>query len=188
MVERRLTSFQEAKEKYRKTGVVVFVLNQEGNALVVRENSEESVTGKEKGSLGVICETSQEGEGWEGTVIRGLKEELGIDSRQTSNIKIDPEHCFLGESLFVEGVLARVAIVHWVGNDDVLLSASGDGEVTPVGWEKPKDLVSRPLREGVKKILQECLDEGLIEKAKGISRENFLPLSTLNLKKTEEKF
>lgn len=188
MVERQLTSSQEVKEKYRKTGVVVFVLNQEGNTLVVRENSENQVTGKEKGSFGVVCETSREEEGWESTVIRGLREELGIDSRQTTNVKIDPEHCFLGESLFVEGVLARVAIVHWAGNDDVLLSASGDGEVTVVGWEKPEDLLSRPLREGVRKILQECLDEGLLEKTKGPSRKDFLPLSTFNLKSTEENF
>lgn len=190
MVERRLSSPQEIKEKYFKVGVVIFVFNQKGEVLLVRENSTELSTGKKAGDLSVICETSKEKESWEETVIRGLEEELGIDFEGEENFfQIDPEDCFLGEGVFVKGILVRVVTIHWSGEDKVLLSAVGDGEVSVVGWEKPENLLSYPLRIGVRKVLQECLDEGLINRnIEDFSRENFLPLSISNLKQIRKIF
>lgn len=190
MVERRLSSPQEIKEKYFKVGVVIFVFNQKGEVLLVRENLTELSTGKKSGDLSVICETSEEKESWEESVIRGLKEELGIDFREGNNFfQINPRRCFLGESVFMNGILVRVVTIHWSGEDKVLLSAVGDGEVSVVGWEKPENLLSYPLRIGVRKVLQECLDEGLIGRnIEDFSRKNFLPLSISNLKQIREDF
>jgi len=189
MVERHISSPQEIKEKYQKVGVVIFVLNQNREILVVRENLSDSSTGKESGSFGVVCETSKEEEVWEETVIRGLTEELGIDFQEIPRVfKIDPESCFLGESLFVEGVLARVATVYFAGDSDKLLSTAGGGEVSMAGWEKPENLLSYPLRIGVRKILEECLEEGLIGRGGEILEENFKPLSVVNLRTITEGF
>lgn len=183
MVERRVSSPQEIKEKYQKAGVVVFVLNQSGEILMVRENLNDSTTGKESGTFGVVCETSDEGEDWEETVIRGLMEELGISLQETPSVfRISPDSCFLGESLFVDGVLARVATVYFTGDSDKLLSTAGGGEVSIVGWEKPENLLSYPLRIGVRKILEECLEEGLIGRGGGVLEENLQPLSLINLR------
>lgn len=188
MVERRLSSLQEIKEKYQKVGVVIFVLNQKGEVLVVREESPNPITGKESGDFGVVCETSKEGEGWEETVIRGLGEELGINLQEMEDVfRIDTERCFLGESLFVEGVLARVVVVHWKGEKEMLLSMADNTEVSVAGWEKPENLPSYPLRIGVRKILDECLKEGLLGGSScTVSDENFEPFSITNLKTLSE--
>ncbi|PJE67218.1 hypothetical protein COU95_03690 [Candidatus Shapirobacteria bacterium CG10_big_fil_rev_8_21_14_0_10_40_9] len=189
MVERRLSSPQEIRERYQKVGVVIFVLNQEGEVLVVRERSPNLITGKESGDFGVVCETSKEGEGWEETVIRGLTEELGINPQEMEDVfRIDTERCFLGESLFVEGVLARVVVVHWKGEKEMPLSMADNNEVSVAGWEKPENLLSYSLRIGVRKILQECLNEGLLEKNFLVSEENLLPLSVNNLTRIERFF
>lgn len=191
MIERRISSFQEIMERYKKVGVVIFLVNSEGKILVVQEHSENPITGKETGTFGVVCETSREGEEWGETVIRGLAEELGIDPRVEKEVfKIDPRGCFLGESLLIEGILARVVVVHWRGNDRELLLAKGDGEVSIVGWERPESLISYPLRtrKGVKEVLQECLVEGLLRGLSPIPEEALRPLSVTTLKEITEDF
>jgi len=190
MVERCISSPQEIAERYKKVGVVIFLVNSEGKILLVQEHSENPNTGKESGTLGVICETSREGERWEETVVRGLSEELGIDPGVEKEVfMIDPEGCFLGETLFIEGVLARVIVIHWRGDDRELFSAKGDGEISIVGWERPAFLISSPLkiRRGVEKVIQECLAGGLLE-GLTFNRGILKPLSVTNLEEITESF
>ncbi len=182
MVERRLSTDREARERYQKVGVVVFILNELGEVLVVRENSANLDTGKRVGEYGVICETSNGGETWEETVIRGLGQELGIEPDQVSTFfRVSPDESFLGESPFVDGVLARVVAIRWVGQAD-FTSFSGDGEVSIVGWEKPGNLPFYRLRAGVRKILGECLEGRVLARTGSIPQENLLPLSVDSLR------
>jgi len=187
MVERRLSPPEEIEEKYKKVGVVIFIFSKDGEILVVREE-ESSGNGvrKIKGEFGVPSETSEEGESWEETVIRGLGEEIR-KAPLDKFYAVDPEGSFLGESLFVEGVLARVVILHWRGNKNEGLSGIGDGEVTMRGWGKAEKLVEYPLlRQGVKKILRECLNNGAFNGIGDIAQNGLLPLSLPNLKKAGE--
>ena len=191
MVERKISSSQEIKEKYQKSGIVIFIMSQEGEILLVKENTANPTTGREIGNYGVICETSNENEDWETTTIRGLKEELGIDPGIENNyLKIDPKNCFLGESLFVDGVLARVVVTRWMGDKEKISSLTNDGEISIVGWEKPENLFSYPLRVGVKKVLEECLQEGLLKTNSQTinNNESFLSLSVNNLKQIAQDF
>jgi len=65
MVERKISSSQDIKEKYQKSGIVIFIMSQEGEILLVKENTANPTTGREIGNYGVICETSNENEDWE---------------------------------------------------------------------------------------------------------------------------
>ncbi len=177
MVERfRLTPEDEVRKKYRKTGVVVFVFNEEDNVLLLRENTSNVTTEKEAGKYGVLCETSFEGERWEETVIRAFREELGMEERNISEIlRVDPKNCFLGEKLFVPEVLARTCAVNWGGRADRIFEFRGDGEVEIVGWEKLGDLMTYPLRTGVENVLKQCLEEGVFQKRWNL--EELIPIS-----------
>lgn len=182
MVERRITSSEEIKEKYLKVGVVVFILNKKGEVLVIRENSNSETTAKNVGEFGVLCETAQEGENWRQTLIRGLQEELDMTNDEIESCFVfNPDYCFLGESIFVEGVLARVAVVGC--RDDVFLEkqVKDDAEVSVIGWRCPEELISYSLRIGVRKILQECLGEGLLSNPEDIFNNDTQSLSVLFL-------
>lgn len=177
MAERfRLTPKDEARRKYRKTGVVVFVFNEEERVLLLRENTSNNETKKEAGKYGVLCETSLESERWEATVIRAFKEELGMRERDIDEtLRVDPKSCFLGEKLFVPGVLARTCAVNWTGRADRVFEFYGDGEVAIVGWEKLEKLLSYPLRIGVENVLKQCLEEGVFQQR--CSPEELVPIS-----------
>jgi len=146
----------EVKEKCEKRGVVAFIFNRKGEVLLVRENSGRKDTGGIEGSYGVICETANEGETCWQTFRRGVLEELGLDPQQMVLFRIDPEGSFLGETLFMEGVLAQVVAVGWTGDESTLLSTQGDGEVTPVGWVRTENLANYQLRPGVRNVLEAC--------------------------------
>src|SRR3990167_2429566 len=156
-MEKHLSSQEEIAEKYFKVGIVVFVFNNNGEVLIVQETRSNEMTGKLSEDYGTICETSEAGEGWEDTLIRSFKEELGIDPEQEDRLKVDLANCFLGENIFIDGILARVVTVFWTGDPEDLLLAEGDGEIEVVGWEKPENLLNYPLRTGVRNISQECL-------------------------------
>jgi len=187
MIERRLSKLDEIKERYIKHGVAVFVFNRDGEVLLVQENTPNPSTGKKSGDYSVLCETSEEGEDWSETVIRAFKEELGITPEESGkNLKIDPNFCFLGESLFVEGVLARVVAVYWTEDKNSLLKTVGDGEIKVVGWEDVDRLNLYNLRPGVKNVLDACLNANLLLDPHSISKENLLSLSLDNLKLSVE--
>ncbi|KKU12208.1 MAG: hypothetical protein UX17_C0054G0010 [Parcubacteria group bacterium GW2011_GWC2_45_7] len=177
MAERfRLTPEDEVRRKYRKTGVVVFVFNEEDNVLLLRENTSNQATGKEAGKYGVLCETSRERERWEETVIRAFREELGMGEKNINEtLRIAPKNCFLGEKLFVPGVLARTCAVNWAGRADRIFDFRGDGEVEIVGWEKLVNLMTYPLRTGVENVLKQCLEEGVFQKT--WTPEELVPIS-----------
>ncbi|MCK4588563.1 NUDIX hydrolase [Candidatus Woesebacteria bacterium] len=182
MVERCLSNNEEIKEKYQEVGVVVFVFNEEGEILVIKENTQNLVTRKNVGDYGVICETTKEGESWEETVMRGLEEELGLAHAELASIfEINPEHCFLGESLFVESVLARVVVVHLV-EMELPLGDVNVSEISVIGWEKSENLLSYQLRAGVRNVLQKCLEMDLLQKESLVGKKDFLPLSVENLR------
>lgn len=178
-IERRLTSDGLTKLIYRKVGVVVFIANDEGEILLLQENTSKTSTGKYGGEYGVLCETSNDGEDWIRTMMRGLEEELGVNAQKANELlRIDPDNTFLGEGLFVEGVLARVCIVSWVGSKKEALKLSGDGEVKVVGWERTENLAPFNLRRGVRNILDQCLEQNLLD----VEKFNFLlPLSIASL-------
>ena len=178
-IEKRLTPEITAKFLYQKVGVVVFIINDEGEVLLLREKTSKTSTAKQAGEYGVLCETSEDGESWVETTMRGLREELGVDDQRASELlKVDPCNTFLGEGLFVEGVLARVCVVSWNGTKDEALKLSGDEEVEIVGWENVENLSAHNLRPGVRNILGQCLKQDLLN----MDRFNFLiPLSVANL-------
>lgn len=163
-IEKKLTPSYEIKEKYKKVGVVAFVINDDGEVLVVQENSSKVSTAKEAGECGVLCETSEGDESWMETLMRGFREELGIDGQKASELlRIDSDNNFLGEGLFVEGILARVCTVSWRGPKEEALKLSGDGEVSVVGWLRIEDLSALNLRPGVRNILNQCLEQDLLK-------------------------
>ncbi len=163
-IEKKLTPNHEIKEKYKKVGVVAFVINNDGEVLVVQENSSKASTVKKAGECGVLCETSEGDESWMETLMRGFREELGIDGQNARELlEIDSEENFLGEGLFVEGVLARVCTVGWRGSKEEAMKLTGDGEVRVVGWSRIEDLSALNLRPGVRNILNQCLEQDLLK-------------------------
>lgn len=178
-IEQKLTPENIIKLRYQKVGVVVFIVNDEREILLLRENTFKTSTDKHGGEYGVLCETSNNEEGWIETMMRGIKEELGIDDQRANELlKIDPDNTFLGEGLFVDGVLARVCIVSWNGPKEEALKLSGDGEVEIIGWKGIESLTSFNLRSGVRNILGQCLEQNLLD----VGQFNFLlPLSIANL-------
>lgn len=166
MVEQKLTQEDEVQEKYRKVGVVIFLFNGNGEILVVQEQGRRDSDGGQQGDFSVLCEAAKDREDWTDNVIRALSEELGVDQ---SAFKIDPKRCFLGESMFGEGVLARVVAVLYDRDPGEIFNAKGDGEVVIVGWRRPVELLELPLRPGVSKILRECLEQQTLDPIDPIS-------------------
>lgn len=180
MVERKLTS--ETKS-FRKTGVVIIILNQEGQILTFLETAPRDTDGSSAGNFSVTCETTNPGENWADTVIRGLKEELGGEMAESGVLYMDPDSSFLGESLFSPNVLARVVVLYYTPYDNQILNADGDGETIVVGWASPNELLRYPLRPGVKKILQECLANGCFPTRPSLDTK-LLPLSAAALRES----
>lgn len=184
MVERKLSQDVEIAEHYRKVGVVVFIFNNHGELLLLQERGKVHDTdGAKTGDFSVICETANPKEDWAANVVRGIQEELGQEVLATGRFAVDPQRCFVGESIFGPGVLARVAILHYIGEPDDLLSASGDGEVVVVGWQKPQELLKYPLRSGVRKILKECIN-GREFREVDAAHDRLVPLSLGTLRAT----
>lgn len=180
MIERRITPSGEIKERYLKVGVVAFILNEKGEVLVVRENFGGEITKKNAGEFGVLSETSQEGENWQQTLMRGLQEELGLTSDKIKDSFIfNPNYCFLGETVFVEGVLARVVVIGCRGDIFTKGQVGNVGEVSVIGWERPEQLLSYPLRIGVRNVLERCLNEELLPDPRLIFNDKAQPLSFL---------
>jgi len=165
MIEKILTPDFEVQQKYTKVGVVAFIKNTDGRVLLLQERQTKRETGKNSGDVSVLCETSEDRENWGETLMRGIKEELDIDYvYQPTLFSISKKDGYLGETIFVEGVLARVAVVHFVGPTDLFVPGTDLGEVKVVGWEVPTKLVDHSLRVGVRNVLGECLDS-VIEKS-----------------------
>lgn len=162
--ERKLTDDIEAREKFRKIGVVVFIRNLHGQILLTRENKTHDTDGGIVDQYSVLCETSEDGEDWAETLLRGLKEELG-DGGENENFVIDPYHSLVGESLFAKDVLARVVVIYYIKDPNQIFSSKGDGETTPLGWFylhqfDSADVIKR-LRPGVRGILNECIKKSV---------------------------
>lgn len=164
MIENKLTPDLELQQKFAKFGVVVFVRDLEGKVLVLRENESKSVTGKNAGEYSVLCETGEVGESWGETVVRGIEEELGVLENDQQRFFGFEKECYLGETVFVEGVLARVATVYFTGPTEKFTSGLNLGEVTIEGWKSLEQLAGYPLRRGVQKVLKEVLDQNLLDK------------------------
>lgn len=165
MIEKVLTPDSEVRQKYAKMGVVAFIKNSDGQVLLLQEKQTKRETWKNSGDISVLCETSEDGESWTETLVRGIKEELGVDYiYQPTLFGISKNDGYLGETMFVEGVLARVAVVHFVGPTDLFVPETDLGEVKVVGWEVPAKLANHSLRVGVRNVLSECLDS-VIEKS-----------------------
>lgn len=161
-MENTLSSQERVAELYTKHGVVVFVFDPKGNILVMREKSEGESTGKYPGDYSVVCETTEPGEFASSTVIRGIKEELGVVEEQQADIfSINPENCYLGETVFIEGVLARVFVLH--SNDSHVFTPSSEfsDEVEVVGWHTPDEISDLKLRTGVRNVLKDITECGI---------------------------
>lgn len=184
MVERILSGEREVAERYRKVGVVVFVFNNREEILLLEERGKAHDTdGARIGDFSVICETANHGEDWAENIVRGIQEELGTEVLESGRFAVDTQRCFIGESVFGPDVLARVAVLHYMGNPNDIFSATGDGEVAVVGWQKQQELLNYPLRSGVRKILEECIKGGHF---KNIARtqNQLVPLSLDSLRAT----
>lgn len=171
----RLTVPPEVKDKCFKQGVVVFIFNSQQEILVVKENSSKPETKKNLGEFGVICETSLKGEDWVETTLRALKEELGIDPQGRRGLfMVNPLKVYLGESLFVDGVLAQVVVLYWRGTNEEIFQQQGGGEVCVVGWKRTDELLLLPLREGVRRVLINCLEQRVFNENQPVSFVEFL--------------
>lgn len=179
MIENTLTPLEEAFQKYKKVGVVAFIFDHESRVLVLQENNDKKETGRRIGDLSVLCETGEPGESWGETLIRGVNEELKIPPDLQREVLGVDANSYLGETLFVEHVLARVVSARFTGDTSLLDIGKNFGEVTVVGWENPNTLVNYPLRPGVKKVLSECLEKRLLE---GNFDSNLWPFSLAYLK------
>jgi len=148
----------ELEKKYRKRGVVMLIFNPKGEILTIKENNNVDVTHKISGELGIPCETSESGEFWHETVIRGLNEELGLTVENLQSLLLfDTKGSDLGETLFVPGVLAKV-VGMYCGDperlEEVIARSQKDGEVEFIGWSEIDNLVSGDnTRLGVKNVL-----------------------------------
>lgn len=180
MIEKTLSSELEVKQEFNKVGVVVFIYNREGKVLVLSENTGKTQTGKNAGDYSVLCETGENGEMWQHTVIRGLEEELGIPRDEQSILFEVGNNCYLGETTFVKGVLARVVILHYTGSLDRFSPGMNLGEVSVVGWKNLNQLLGDPLRSGVRKVLEEGINQGLLNQP--IGESEMWPLSLGYLK------
>lgn len=159
MIEKVLTPDSEVRQKYAKMGVVAFIKNPDGQVLLLQEKQTKRETGKNSGDVSVLCETSENGESWGETLVRGIKEELDVDYiHQSTLFGISNKFGYLGETIFVERVLARVAVVHFVGPVDYFAPGTDLGEVAVIGWESPNKLAEYNLRLGVRNVLNKCLD------------------------------
>jgi hypothetical protein len=189
MIERRLTSDVELKDKYTKVGVVILIFDNEGKLLTIRENQNDDGAVKKAGDLGVVCETSEPGEAWQVTVLRGIKEELGLNEVDIAkSIKMDPDQNFLGECVFVDGVLARV--VAFVGDNKNIVPESAESckEVSLVGWKSMEELLEADnLRLGVRNVLNSLIDSKQNYLATEKPTKYLVPLTLDNLKMFSEQ-
>lgn len=184
MVERKLSETSELERHYKKIGAVVFIVNNQGEILLVQNNGVHDTDSGQIGDFGVPCETAKRGEDWASNVIRGIQEELGEGVLADGHFAVNPDKCFLGESVFGPEVLARVVLLHYTGEPSRLIGASGDGEVVAVGWRKPQEFFQYPLRPGVRRILEECINEGDFDQALPPT-ERLVPLLLESLRATE---
>src|SRR3989304_6860324 len=181
-MERKLTSQEKVAEIYRRHGVVIFIVNDCGEILTVQENEDKDTTGKRKGEIGVVCETSEKGKPWFDTVTRGLKEELGLNEVKQKSLLSLHDNSYLGETIFIEGVLARVVVLKARRPDILLQHLRPEGEVDGLGFRKPADLLGDNLRQGVRNVLTECLSD----KSLNQNSSNFFPVSQAKLRSLEQ--
>ena len=178
MLEKKISSDDEVIRRYRKVGVVVFVVADDGKILLLKENGSNPDTAKGQGEYGVLCETSRLHEVWTDTVMRGFSEELGLgEGKAREALAIDLNTSYLGETSFVEGVLARVLAVGWRRGKQEALQLEGDGEISVVGWESIDGLGRYNLRRGVRNVLNDCLENGLLETVHRLTMSTLIPLS-----------
>lgn len=188
MIELCLTPDDVAAQYFTKHGVVLFIINTEGELLVTREKTNKPETQKVAGDISVVCETSEPDEAWPDTLLRGMREELGLtDDQIMANFVMDPDTCFAGEALFLDDVLARVVIVGFTGNLQELSTHNGDGEIEIVGWRPPTELDQSTLRTGVQRILNACLESWLFEDGGKSAESQSVPLSLANLAQVKIK-
>lgn len=184
---RCLTPIEDARERYETLGVAIFILNEKGEVLVIKENRSKEKTNRKRGEYGIPCETveSSQGEGWEAAVVRGLHEELGVAHDRISQVfTIDPVSCYAGEGV-VSNVFARVYQINFTGSDEELHSYVTNEEVDVIGWVKPARLGEIPLREATRTILQS--HSPLLPKAGPSQEVPRLPLSIENLQKAQQR-
>ena len=147
--------------KIPKVGVAMLIFNDKGELFMIKENSFKSETGRVKDQTGIPCETSEPGESFWLTYLRGLKEEAGV---HRGHVKLFDWNTvsYLGLWDFVPGVYAHVISVTCIDSERLGQSClkNGDGEVEPVGWFKPANLVTDPnLRIGVRNILEKYINQ-----------------------------
>lgn len=158
-MERGLTNDSELRERYRTLGVVLFIFNSDGQILTTIENQEYEETQIRPGQFSVVCESAEIGETIPQTVVRGLKEELGLSETEIEdNFFIDLHESFLGEIQFLEHACARVFAIYCNCDIDQLKEREKDNEIEILGWTNPEALVQNGnLREGVRNVLSVCL-------------------------------
>ena len=179
-MENIISSEERIAELYRKHGVVVFIFNPNGNVLVTQETMSRESTGKSVGDYGVLCETTEPGEFVATTVVRGVSEELGVEEiQQAAMFTFNPENCYLGETMFIEGVLARVFVLHANESYDFRPNQEFSDEIEIAGWFNLQELSDLQLRPGVKNVLEDMSNSGL--QLEAVTLEDPVPLTRDNL-------
>src|SRR4030042_3258127 len=158
MLERKTSSDTEISVNYKKYGVVLFIFGESGNVLVLKEKTSNPENEKLAGNLSVLCETSETGENWKDTVMRGIREELSLTDEQVSDLVQFGEDSYLGECDFIEHMLARV--VKAKCDERKLLEVVRDNEEVEIMGFMPIDtLLDQNTRLGVRNVIANTISE-----------------------------
>jgi len=181
-MEKTITPVEEVEEKYRHSGVVVYIFDQKGRILVTRERHDKE-TAFERGALrkpdqlGIYTETREDGENWQTAFIRGVEEEFGLDKERCSQLfRLDPDNSYLGEALFREGVLATVIQIKCVDTKRFLKEVEPKEELDVIGFLPVPFLrkAEKNIRYGVKRTLNELIGSNEFGK---MAEEDVIPLN-----------
>lgn len=149
-------ALKKERESAKTFGVVVFIVDKNGNIYTSQENESNPATGKKKDDYSVVCETRNYRESWAANLYRGILEETGIPDNKLSSV-IDFEDYRIWETQFQDKVWSTVAVLKC--KDSVrfmnLVGTNGDTDgVKSIGFMPKDQFENLNLREGVRNIIE----------------------------------
>lgn len=150
----------------KKDGILLIISHQ-GKVLVVEEKTNKVLTGKTKGEIGVICETrDSKNEDNQETILRSIKEELGVKKEEMSYYFQKHSLNYLGIYNFIPGILAHTFTLKCTNPEGLAkkIEKNGDGEIGFVGWWTLDQLKNpqngRKIRLGVRNVIESISNFG----------------------------
>lgn len=154
--------------RINRDGIALLVSHEE-KILVVREMTNKPSTGKTAGELSIVCETrDSKSEDIRDTLLRGIKQELGIKGDEIYRYFDRFSEISMGKCLFTPGTLAHIYKIKCIDPDGVAskINKYGDGEVKFVGWWSLDQLANpqngNVVRPGVSNVIKFVTNLGVI--------------------------